>query len=500
MKKLLFLSLNLCLVFSLFSQETVPQDALRLAVTPLTGTARFKSMSGAFGAVGGDLSAINVNPAGSIYFNTNQFTITSSVYNTKNDSNYFGTNTSQCETRFDLNQMGTVFVYTNYDRNQDWTKFTFAINYDNTTNFHNSIFSAGVNPSNSIGNYFLNFAQGVPLSTLSGDDYYQLSFPEQQAYLGYQTYIFDPYNNTPSNDQYYTNVPSGNYSQQNQVNTWGYNGKVVTNFAASFRNIVSFGLNLNFHFVNFSKDSAVYESNNNSAFPTGTTIRDIYFQNQLYTSGSAFSLNVGTIIRPIDNMRIGIAYESPTWYDLTDQLIQGVSTHSINNPGNESSSFYTYPIVYLPYSVDTPGKWTGSLAYIYKKAGLVSFDIISRNYANTHFGPENDPLYRSLNNYMSSALKNALEYRIGGEYRMKQVSFRGGYRFEQSPYKDTAIFGDLNGISCGIGYSFGPSRFDFSYSHDHRNYQLTFLSSGMTDPARISTYRNDYVLTYTINF
>ena len=67
------------------AQETTVNDALRLAVNNLNGTARFVAMSGAFGAIGGDLSAINVNPAGSIFFNNNFGTITASNYNKKNN-------------------------------------------------------------------------------------------------------------------------------------------------------------------------------------------------------------------------------------------------------------------------------------------------------------------------------------------------------------------------------------------------------------------------------
>ena len=47
-------------------------DALRYSTEELTGTARFKAMSGAFGALGGDPSAINVNPAASSIFNSSE--------------------------------------------------------------------------------------------------------------------------------------------------------------------------------------------------------------------------------------------------------------------------------------------------------------------------------------------------------------------------------------------------------------------------------------------
>ena len=78
------------LAFSaLKAQETTPEDALRYAVENLTGSARFRGMSGAFGALGGDFSALNVNPAGSVIFSNNVAGFTLANYNTKNNSNYF---------------------------------------------------------------------------------------------------------------------------------------------------------------------------------------------------------------------------------------------------------------------------------------------------------------------------------------------------------------------------------------------------------------------------
>jgi hypothetical protein len=48
---------------------------------------------GAFGALGGDLSSLNVNPAGAL--NNNEVTITLSNNDIKNNSNYFGTATTE---------------------------------------------------------------------------------------------------------------------------------------------------------------------------------------------------------------------------------------------------------------------------------------------------------------------------------------------------------------------------------------------------------------------
>ena len=89
MKKIfLILALNLSIVG--IAQELTSADALRYAVDNMNGTARFRGMSGAFGAVGGDLSAININPAGSLFFNNNFASVSVSNFNNCNESRYFG--------------------------------------------------------------------------------------------------------------------------------------------------------------------------------------------------------------------------------------------------------------------------------------------------------------------------------------------------------------------------------------------------------------------------
>ena len=59
--------------FSVFGQSI--SDGLNYSSNSYQGTARYNSMSGAFGALGGDLSAIAVNPAGSAVFNNGYFSI-----------------------------------------------------------------------------------------------------------------------------------------------------------------------------------------------------------------------------------------------------------------------------------------------------------------------------------------------------------------------------------------------------------------------------------------
>lgn len=500
-----------------FSQETTTTDALRYAVDNLNGTARFRGMSGAFGAVGGDLSAININPAGSVIFTNNYASISGTNYNKYNKSNYFNTNTKESYGTLDINQLGAVLVFnSNSKENNDWNKIAVALNYEDTNNFDNNIFSAGINPNNSVGNYFINFAQGLPLSNLQfqpGENTSSLyaylgetgglGFPAQQAFLGYQGLLFEAFDdNDPNNTDYYTNIPTGgNYYQDNYIQSTGYNGKVAANVATAYKDKIFLGMNLNFHFTDYVRSSSLYESNNNPLYSSGLTVESMQFDNELYTYGTGFSFNLGAIAKVTEDLRLGLAYESPTWYTLNDELTQALYTRTTDGTTNFNSTIAPNVInIYPTYKIQTPSKWTGSLAYIVNKKGLISIDVITKDYSNTKFKPTKDSFFRNLNNQMSQELNNTIEYRIGGEYKIKQFSVRAGYRFEESPYKVDLAMGDLTGYSGGIGYNFGESKLDLSYSNDHRNYNQSFISSGMTDAARIRQINNNITVTYSINF
>ncbi|SNB34644.1 OmpP1/FadL family transporter [Flavobacterium psychrophilum] len=505
MKKYISLfAITLC--FSGIQAQDVA-DAYRYSQDNPNGTARFRAMGGAFGAVGGDLSAITVNPAGSVVFANNQISVTASNFNTKNNSNYFGTNTSKNKNSLNLNQFGGVFVFENDTENSPWKKIAIGINYENVSSFENSLFSAGAN-NNSIDNYFLSYAKGLKLSIVDGHDYAygDLTFREQQAYLGYKAFIINQsatYNDN-TNRSYVSLVPSGgNYYQTNTTQTSGYNGKLTFNAATQYKNILMIGINLNTHFTDYRRSNLFTENNNNNTSPVNYLVKNINFNNDLYTYGSGFSFQIGAIVKPIKEIRLGLAYQSPTWYKLNDELIQSISANSstINNSLNTDIIDPKTTMVYAPYGLQTPGKLTGSFAYIFGKKGLFSIDYSVKKYSKAQFTPKNEFMKSANNpdndtdNDISNLLQKSGELRLGAEYKIKQWSLRGGYHFEQSPYKNKKIVGDSNGYSGGIGYNFGGTKLDLAYSLSKRTSNQSFFAQGLTDAAQINTTKNNVTLT-----
>ena len=73
-KKYFYLYFFLSVAFYCNSQTF--EDALRYSSFYHEGTSRFNSMGGAFGALGGDLSAVSVNPASSSVFLDSELGVT----------------------------------------------------------------------------------------------------------------------------------------------------------------------------------------------------------------------------------------------------------------------------------------------------------------------------------------------------------------------------------------------------------------------------------------
>lgn len=495
MKKL-FIALLGCSSFMLQAQEI--QDAVRYAQDNLTGTARFRAMSGAFGALGGDLSSTGINPAGSAVFNTNQagFTITS--FNQRNNATFFNNPTRQNDNNFDLNQLGAVFVFQSADKNAKWKKLAFGINYDQTHNLDNRTFAAGRNPTNSVANYFLSYANGIPLGDLINVPFGSMTFSEQQAFLGFEGYVINPASESAGNTQYFSNVPAGgNYLQENFVSSRGFNGKLNFNFAAQYEDFLFLGANLNAHFIDFRRYQNFFESNNNDP---QNGLQRVRMENDLYTYGNGFSFQLGAIAKLSEELRIGAAYQSPTWYRLNDEFTQTLVSEDREN-GQSFSNVVDPRIIniYPAYTLQTPGSFTGSIAYIFGTQGLLSFDYTLKDYSNTQFRPANS-YFNDLNNQMSNILTTTNEFRIGGEYRIKEWSLRGGYRFEDSPYRDRLVVGSLTSYSAGFGYNFGATRLDMAYNYSQREFNQGFFSQGLTDAARINNVQNNIVMTLLFNF
>ena len=500
MKRLIFAFIA---IFSMTMEAQNITDAVRYSSTDLNGTARYRAMSGAFGALGGDLSSLNVNPAGSAVFLNSFASLTLNLENSENEVGFMNGFNTNSNSNIDLGQAGAAFVFNSNDENADWKKFTLAFNYNRAANFEDDFMAAGTN-TRSIDSYFLNYANGVPLDLLQTQNNESISslysylgenegFGAQQAMLGYQGFILeaaDP--DDPDNVDYFSAIAPGTFGQEYAYAATGMNGKFSFNFATQYQDFLYLGVNLNSHFINYDRITSVFEVNNNPE----SAINEVFFEDRLSTLGSGFSFQLGAIAKIGRSLRAGAAYESPTWYNISEETAQYLETFS-----NEFGEAIVDPNViniYPEYKIQTPSKYTGSLAYLFGSNALVSFDYSYKDYSSTKFRPKGDPAFAYQNNLMETELQAASTYRIGGEYRIKDLSLRGGYRMEESPYSNGTTIGDLNGYSLGLGYNFGNIRLDLAYDTYDQDYNPQLYQTGLTDRANITRNNSNFV--FSINF
>ncbi len=494
---------------NLFSQEIT--DALNYSLDNMQGTARYRAMSGAFGALGGDLSSIQINPAGSAIFNNGFAAASLGIFNSNADVRY-NTNdingiSSFDNTEADLNQAGATVIFANSNPNSPWKKFALSGAYENMSNFNNDWISSGVSTT-SIDSYFQHFTNNNSIEfgvlKLQPGEFIEEAYADigsvfgygtQQAFLGYWAGIIDPANlDDETNDletNYVSNIAEGEFNQNYAFSERGYNGKLAFNFAAEYDDKLSVGINLNAHFIDRERFTRLNESNTND----GSIVTNLAFENLLTTTGSGFSFQLGAILKVTPELRAGFSYQSPTWYRINEELVQGINS---NNADPEINFISSVVNIFPEYRLSTPGSMTGSLAYVFGKKGLISFDYMVKDYSNTRFRPTNDPSFAALNNQIDDVFTTSNSYRLGGEYRYKQFSFRGGYRFEESPYEDDRFFGDLTGYSAGLGYNFGQYNIDIAFSQSERQIEQQLYNVGLTNRAAIDSKFTDIILTFGI--
>ncbi|MGB3774715.1 MAG: transporter [Leeuwenhoekiella sp.] len=499
MKKTFLFIIFIGLSISMKAQTVV--DAVRYTQQNPTGTARYNAVGGAFGALGGDLSALNNNPAGSAVFSESFASITGTIDSYNNDGYYFDGITSVDDSQFSFNQLGGVFVLNNYKMGSKWKKLSFAVNYDRMQDFDNSYVAAGIS-TNSIDAYFLGNASGFRLADLSildgenTDNAYfnigqDLGYQAQQGFLGYQAFVINPVEDVDDNTAYVSNIASGVFDQEYNYTSTGYNGKINFNVATQYGENLYLGLNLNSHFIDYEVQTLFFEDNNNA----GSGINSLSFRNNLEALGNGFSFQLGGIYQASPSWRIGLSYDSPTWFTIEERTRQSLSTNGTDGNYNISPNIVN---VFDRYDLRTPAKANGSLAYIFNNVGFLSFDYSYQDFSNIEYKNNAVSDFNAQNANISNQLGVVSIYRLGGEYRAGLWSFRGGYRFESSPYENEFALGNQQRFSAGLGYSFGNARLDIAYSHSSQEMNPRFYEGDFSNTAYIDQNLNNF--TATISF
>lgn len=385
---------------------------------PNNGSARFNAMAGTFGALGSDISSIEINPAGAAVARRSKASITLQNRNLNRDINYYGNTNNIQDQQLDINQAGFIFVVDDFNSN-DWNRFAFSLNYQTSYNFDN--YYAGKGNSN---------------------------------FMFYNEHIDDI--SSPKNDF------NGSINQKFSYRSNGQKSSVTIGFSGAHDNNLFVGASIKFHSLEFRETSLLNEVNDDAA----GNILDVDDYNQRFINGYGASFNLGFIYKVNKFLRIGASYESPTWYTETLEKTENRLTMF----GIENLNFNTIEERNIegPYSLNfrSPGKLTASGALIFGKKGLLSFDYSYKDYSNFRYSEEDDIL-QEANDFFNTDYRATHSLRVGTEWRFDKMSLRGGYFYEKNPnlIEGGATNKDnLRGFTTGLGYKFGNTQIDLSYA------------------------------------
>ncbi len=392
------------------------------------GTARSMGMQHAFGALGGDLSAVSTNPASGGVFTDSQIGIGFGNRNNQMEATYNGNSLLSDNNHFGFSQFGFIMVF-NADEGAsgDWRRVSMGINIEKMEDYNDEWHAKGT---------------------------------------GNPTWIFDPDDSSIlySHNEYqkYSHYSEGKHS--------------VTDFflSGAYKEHFYFGISVKAHNVKYNEAAVLREKNNDG---NGNYV-DAYQKYWVNTKGDGISFSAGMIVKPVKGLRLGLTYESPVWYDTEERSNMFTDGDYDSEEGyynvfysSNGNTYENSPSKELDYSykMRTPSRVTGSLAYVFAKKGLVSLDVTKKNFRSIRVKPAVE--FEDVNDAFHNDLQNVYAFHAGTEWRIDKFSLRAGAGYENSPFKNALASDHIKSFSMGAGYRFGSMSLDVAYSQEsHTSY------------------------------
>ncbi|MDE6542010.1 MAG: hypothetical protein K2L74_08360 [Muribaculaceae bacterium] len=505
MKKILLHAIALALPATALAQSAT--EAYTLSQSEIRGTARFMAMGGAFTALGGDLSAVSLNPASLGVYRSSEIgaTLDISFRNYKTDSE----NPSQ--TRAYCNNFGYVGVARLGDYNTLRT-FAWGAAYNRINSFDRMVY--GYNPvtSTSLTNYVAAYMNGVNPADMDFTKEYNPYADSDIDWLGilsYSAYMINPAGNSSTYSGLFQNGTRGDAYLKTRER--GYIDEYDLSFGGNISDVVMWGLNVGITDLSYSRESLYSESmegayiaNYKGQLTTGNAGFDLYTPEHI--SGNGWNLNFGLIIKPVNELRIGMSIKTPTWWNLSHAYYGEVNSRYFDPSLPESTDKdRPNPLMLNEYTDDaqfdsrlrSPWKLNLGIAGVIGSKAIVSLDYEYTAYPSMQVKYQDYNGYYYTSNfvedkYVTEDIKNYYEaghsLRVGAEYRVTpSFSVRAGYAWQGGGVKSDVCEGDgytqvytygtdrsyvfnksTNYVSLGLGYRYKGWYIDAAYVHRDR--------------------------------
>lgn len=497
---------------SAFGQGAV--DAFTLSQRQLRGTARYMSMGGAFGALGGDLSTLNQNPAGIGVYRSSDIGATLDIDFQRTSLTNTGDNNpaNLKQTRAACNNFGYVGAVSTGSSLMPY--FQWGATYNRINSFERQYRGYFPQLNTSWTNYVAQLSGGYTDKSLLGTDSYDPFFDRKVPWLSalaYNTMLINPSpyytNDNPSYDGLWGNGTYGD--AQIDVREKGYIDEYSINFGGNFSNMVYWGLGFGITDLSFTRLSYYDEQLGNAyvlnADESGVSPGEAAWgiENWQSVSGTGFNVKFGLIFKPVNEFRLGLAVHSPTWYNL-DFSQNAWIDYKLGQ--KESDGYYTWDSAidkndfatttegYWSSKLKTPWRLMASAATVLGGRFILSADYVYEAYPDMEFSDgfgKFDDVKADIKQYY----RPSNELRLGAEFRVTpNFSVRAGYDYKSSGARQEARDGfdyvytagtqtayefdnDSQNITCGVGYHSGGFYVDAAYVHSNQKSEWSAFSS-----------------------
>jgi hypothetical protein len=481
------------------------EDALRFSRTNYGSSARFKGLGDAQIGLGGDISSLGANPAGLGMFTRSEFSITPEFNNTSANSTYLGQSSKAHRDQLNLNQVGVVWYSpivkkAGADLNTGALSVVWGVGYNRNNDFGAEFSYGGRNPNNSIADYFAELATGQLPADLREGSLERMAF---------DNLLIDP---LAANNATYTPATSLDNDQRRFETRYGSTSELNVSAALNISNQLYLGASVGLVNVRYNSSSEFLEAGTNISTDAendmaGQDYQLSYRQYQV-TDGSGINGRLGLIFKPVESVRIGATFQTPTWMHVQDSYAEVLDTRYTS--GSSITDFTNLENnTPFEYNLRTPYKGSLGASVVIGNNALISADVDYVDYSTMKFSTSADYGGYDVIDDNNAAIKktytNTINYRVGAEYKIGQLALRAGYGLNGSPYKvDPGNQFEMKYYSGGLGYRFANYYIDLAYQRMETT--NTFSPYTLDDPnqiepqANIDVAKNNVFLTLGVRF
>jgi len=449
MKRKIFLIAASILMLPAWLAGQNMDDALRYSRLFYQGTARFNGMSGAFTALGGDVSAIGLNPAAAGVFRSTEVSITPAVFFRDLNTDWNGYGSDDSYSGLTLGQAGLVSSFRT-GSGKGLTNLNLAYTFNRTNNYYRNAVIDGISNNSSMADFWALQATGYRTGELGGT-----------AFMAYDTYLIDTLPNYldeyASIFSYYGETyPEYGQKLKRVIDNSGYSNEHTIALGASLGDKVYLGAGFGITNVSYTGHYSHLESDD--AQNTFDFVNFTY-TDHFKATGSGWNFKLGAIVRPFESLRIGVGFTTPTIYTIDEVFYNSLSVKLDNDtpadPSDDANPVVNNEDMTYRYRVTTPYHLNAGIAYQIGNFGLISADYEFIDYATARLSKGADGYnFETENEDLAAEVGATGNLRLGAEARLGPLYLRGGYSHHGSAFTEGTLNEDAssNGYSAGLGY------------------------------------------------